>query len=157
MEEEVRHEDLVFMGALIKRQREIGRMEVLPGFANPIAELARGKSHHLPRELVGCVTLSSPKAVGRISLLQTAPFVLLSAAAGARVIPADLLVDMNGHDLVTLPREIREDKSLRKSPAEAHVPTRWTCLPPRGCAWMVKSHSQGNLNRGRQVEGTWAT
>jgi hypothetical protein len=85
-------------------------MEILPGFANPIAELARGKSHHLPRELVGRVTLSSPMAVGSISLLQTAPFVFLAAAAGARVIPADLLVGMKGHDRVTLPRDIREGK-----------------------------------------------
>ncbi|MGA8101681.1 MAG: hypothetical protein WB869_05980 [Candidatus Acidiferrales bacterium] len=113
MEEEVRHEDLAFMGVLIKRHREIGGMEVLPGFANLIAKPARGKSHHLPRKLVGRVTLSSPKAVGSISLLQTAPFVFLAAAAGARVIPADLLVAMKGHDRVTLPRDIREGKQLQ--------------------------------------------
>jgi hypothetical protein len=104
MEEEVRHEDLAFRGALIKRQRENGRMEVLPSFANLIAELARCESHHLPREIVGRVSLSSPNAVGNISLFQAAPFELLAAAAGARVIPADLLVGMKGHDLVTLPR-----------------------------------------------------
>jgi hypothetical protein len=43
-------------------------------------------------------------------LLQAAPFVFLAAAARARVIPADLVVGIKGHDLVTLPREIREDK-----------------------------------------------
>jgi hypothetical protein len=43
-------------------------------------------------------------------LIQAAPFVFLAAATRARIIPADILAGMKGHDLVTLPREIREDK-----------------------------------------------
>ena len=113
MEQKVRHEDLLFMGVRVIRYVEISKMEVLPRRLNLTTEVTRGKSHHVPREFIGCIPLLCPNAVRGGLLRQAAALVFLAASARTRVIPADFPAAVKIHNIATLPRRAGEGKKPR--------------------------------------------
>ena len=115
MKQEVRYKDLIFARISIGGNRQGRHIEILPGRLNLFAKLTLGESQHIPRQLVGRVSLMRPKTVGDGLLLQTAALVFLPAAARTGVIPADLAVSVRKHNYRTLPPQVTGDNPAKNS------------------------------------------
>jgi len=92
-------------------------MEVLSRIKDQVFEPITNISDHRPREFVRSFPLPFPYAVHRDRLsLKAAMLVLLAAAAGARIVPADLRVRWGRQNAARLRREVRKDKGHKNAP-----------------------------------------
>ena len=105
MEQKIGHENSVLLGGFLERLRDVAHVEVLPRIIDLFPKSARGKAHHLPGQTLRVFVLPRPQPVDGWGLVEeTAVLVLASAGADTRIVSADFLVGMEGHNVATLPR-----------------------------------------------------